>query len=68
MWRPSVNGKCGVWRKSESRCGSDPPVGPDKFFPTDLGLGVRQNVFSALILRLGKGRNHHVFVTVFFIR
>lgn len=68
VWRLSINGQSGVWRKSESRCGSDPSVGPDQFFPTDLGLGVGQNVFSALILRLGRGRNHHVVVTVFLIR
>lgn len=33
MWRPSVNGKSRVWRKSEIRCDSDPSVGPDQFFP-----------------------------------
>lgn len=40
LWRPSINSKSGVWRKSEIGYSPDLPVGPDQFLFTNLALGI----------------------------
>lgn len=66
MRRLSVTGNSGVWRKSESRCGSDPPAGPGQVSHY-CGRGHRAKHLFCPVLKLGKGGDHHVVLSTYIL-